>query len=534
MILSEIASALDVDDCVVSPTQAQLNSALQVVSCFAGGTIKNSQFWRFSLAASGAYSTVLNYSAGVTFDNVVFGSLTLRANATTGVVTSTQAKNCTFNNCTSIGGRALMVGAQNCTFNNHKYYDHTITTNTASTNPMSGIEFTTGGSGNVVDGFQLPLPNNGPYTALVTANACYNTTVQEIGTDYDTPLAMTNTVTGLGVNCSGNNDGVNIKRVYLSGTRTGPYAFVNSDTNIKIENVAGDAADTTVMAGLNAIEKNVLIASATTGQVSVYGTHWKTRFTSATAGFAEIVCNEPTAASAAQCYVTGGTPQFNSSGSVLLTKVGDQVVWEMPFFAVGYTAFTNSAPTITGTNVTFSSGSTWGNHALEYQVDTGSGYGGTWLPLNATSLIANTFNSTTGFKLKIRATCLTANAGNVLTNLRVALTTTATDRKTKLYPLNTVPVTIVVKDVNTGLPIENARVLIEAAAGGSAPVGEDILTGTTNASGVLTGTTQYISQPVVGKVRRATVGLGSLYKTAPISATIGANGLDLTILMIPD
>ena len=151
-------------------------------------------------------------------------------------------------------------------------------------------------------------------------------------------------------------------------------------------------------------------------------------------------------ASAAQCWVSGGAPQFNSSGSVLLTKVGDQVTWEMPFFAIGYTAFTNSAPTITGTNVTYSSGARWGNHDLEFQVDTGSGYGGTWLALTAANLIANTFNSTTGFKLKVRATCAVAAATNAITNMRVALTTTQTDRDTKLYPLSVNTVTF------TGLP----------------------------------------------------------------------------------
>jgi hypothetical protein len=285
---------------------------------------------------------------------------------------------------------------------------------------------------------------------------------------------MTNTVTGLGVNGAGNNDGITVKRMFLSGTRTGPYAFVNSDTNILMENVSGDTADTSVVAALNAIVKNAMLTAATTGQVSVYGTHWLTRFTSTTAGFAEVLCNEPTTSSAAQCAATGGTPQFNSSGSVLLTKVGDQVTWEMPFFAIGYTAFTNSAPTITGTNVTFSSGSTWGNHTLEFQVDTGSGYGGTWLALNAATLIANTFNSTTGFKLKIRATCLTANAGNVLTNLRVALTTTSTDRDTKLYPLSVNTVTF------TGLPTGCDAVTLTA---GTATILDqrDALAGTTYA-----------------------------------------------------
>ncbi len=448
MILSEIASPLDVTDCVVAPTQAQIHTAfaLQITSCFAGGTVSNNRFWTFSLASSGRYASVNNYVTGVTFSGNVYGSLTLRATANVGCIAATQISNCTYQGETLIGGRGRLLTAQKCTFLNTTYYDHTITTTTTSTNGMSIWDFVSGSSGNVVKGISLPQPNFGPYLALVSVGTCYNTTIQEIGTDYDTPLVMTATVTGLGVNSTGNSDGIFIKRMYLSNTRTGPYAFVNSDNNIIIENSSGDAADTTVMAALNAIEKNVQLTSATTGQVSVYGTHWKTRFTSTTAGFTEIVCNEPTALSAAQCWASGGTPQFNSSGSVLLTKIGDRVTWEMPFFAIGYTAFTNTAPTITGTNVTFSSGSTWGNHTLEYQVDTGSGYGGSWLPLNATSLITNTFNSTTGFKLKIRATCLTAAATNQITNMRVALTTTTTDQNTKLYPLSVNTVTF------TGLP----------------------------------------------------------------------------------
>jgi hypothetical protein len=93
---------------------------------------------------------------------------------------------------------------------------------------------------------------------------------------------------------------------------------------------------------------------------------------------------------------------------------------------------------------------------LEFQVNTGSGYGGTWLALNAATLIGQTFNSTTGFRLKIRATCLTANAGNVITNMRVALTTTQTDRDTKLYPLSINTISF------TGLPTGTDAVALTA------------------------------------------------------------------------
>ena len=471
MILSEIASPLDVDDCCVSPTQAQLNTALAITSSFSGGNVQNSRFVRFSLATSGAYTASLNYVTGVTFTNNRYESLTLRANGTTGVITSTQAVNCTFQGDTLIGGRAAFIGAQNCTFNNTLYYDHTITTTTSATNAHYGLDFSTGCNGTTITGWQMPLINFAPYNGLVSINACYNTVLQQIGTSSAVPLAMNAAVTGVALNAAGNNDGVKIKRVFTTNTRTGLYAFVNSDTNILVENSMGDYADTTVMAGLNAVYKNCGFTSATTGQVSVYGTHWGTRFTSTTAGFVDLLCNEATSASVAQCQVTGGSPQFNSSGSVLLTKAGDQVTWEMPFFAIGYTAFTNALTTSTGTNVTWTSGSAWGNHTIEFAIDTGSGYG-SWLALNAVNLSGQTIDSTTGFKLKIRATTLTANAGNVLTRLAIPMTTTSSDQSTKLYPLSVVTLTL------TGL-VTGSDIVVRAAGSSTILASVDSNAGTT-------------------------------------------------------
>lgn len=518
MVLSEIASPLDVDNCIVAPTAAQINLALNVTSCFAGGTIQNSVFNRFSLATAGSYVSSLNYVTGVTFLNNTYRSATLRANATTGVITSTQAVNCTFTNEVYIGGRGLFIGAQRCTFNNSSYYDHTITTTTTSTNAMYALDFTTAGSGNVINGMSLPLPNNGPYNGLVSVSACYNTLLKNIGTSYTSPLVMTNTVTGVAINGAGNNDGIVLKRVYVSGTRTGPYAFVNSDTNVLLEHVAGDAADTSVLASLNTVAKNCLLTAATTGQVSVYGTHWITRFTGTTAGFAEIMCNEPTSSSTAQCSLVAGTPQFNSSGQVLLTKVGDEVIWEMPFFAVGFTAFTNTAPTITGTNVTYSANARWGNHDLYFQVDTGSGYGGTWLNLTAANLIANTFNSTTGFKLKIRAVCAVASATNAITNMRVALTTTSTDRDTKLYPLSVNTVTF------TGLPTGCDAVTL--TAGTSTILDQrDSLAGTTYSfqyEGTPTVDVGFIKPGYVPLYIRS-LSLGASDSSIPVAMTIDRN-----------
>jgi hypothetical protein len=95
---------------------------------------------------------------------------------------------------------------------------------------------------------------------------------------------------------------------------------------------------------------------------------------------------------------------------------------------------------------------------------------------------------------------------------------------------NAVTVKVTVKDVNTGAAIENARVLVEKVSDGT-----DILTGLTNSSGIVQTSWAYPGDTAVtGKVRRATSGYGTLYKSSPISGTITSTGLDVTILLIPD
>ena len=95
---------------------------------------------------------------------------------------------------------------------------------------------------------------------------------------------------------------------------------------------------------------------------------------------------------------------------------------------------------------------------------------------------------------------------------------------------NAVTVTVTVKSAETGAAIENARVLVEKVSDGS-----DILTGVTNASGVVTTSYAYLSDtPVIGTVRRASAAFGTLYKPGAISATIAASGMDVTVLLTSD
>jgi hypothetical protein len=448
LILQEIAAPIDVSNVIVSPTQAQLAIALNMVSCFGGGTVADSLFARFSLASSGAYVCTANYNKGMTFSNVKAQGLLNRGTTNAGPWTVTQSIDCTWEDCTNIGGTMTLVGAQRCIITNLHYADNFSGT-TGTGNAIYAINLTTGCADFLLDGFDFGgLTNVQPYLGIFQPSASYNWKVRNIGSTGAALSLGSANQSGLLINGGGNNDGGLVQRCYVSNTRTGLYAFLNSDNNIAIETVAGDYADTSVIAALNCVAKGVRLTGTTTGQASVYGTHWKDSFTSATVGKIEIQCNEPTSASAAQCAITAGTPRFNSAGQVALTTIGDQVTWEMPYFAIGHTALANLAITRAGTNT--------GNVTYEFQYDKGAGYNGSWLTLNASNLNgAGAITPSVGVRLKVRATCATANAGNLLTNIAIPTVTTASDQNQQ-YPLDTVTLTL------TGLQAGSDVVILAA------------------------------------------------------------------------
>jgi hypothetical protein len=434
LVLQEVSAPINVDDVIVGPTQAQLNFALNMLSCFGGGTMQNVNLARFSLAASGAYVAVANYNKGVTYQNVKAQTLLNRGNGTTGTWSITQSVDCIWQSCVHIGGRMLHVGSQRPVINDMRYADNFSGT-TGTGNAHYAVDLTGGTVAPLVKGMDfIGLTNVHPYNGLVSAANSYSITVRQIGSTAAALNLGSANASGVIFNGGGNNGGIRLQRLYCSNTRTGPYAFVNSDDGVDIRDVAGDYADTSVIASLNTQAWSVRLLGATTGQTSVYGTHWKSSFTSATVGKIEVLCNEPTTLTAAQCFVSSGTPRFNSVGQLALTVVGQQVTWEMPVFALGHTALANLAPTLTGTNTS--------NVTYEFQYDKGAGYNGTWLTLNAANLTgAGAIDPAIGVRLKVRATCATANAGNLLTQIAIPTVTTAVGQNNQ-YPLDTFTLTL--------------------------------------------------------------------------------------------
>lgn len=109
-----------------------------------------------------------------------------------------------------------------------------------------------------------------------------------------------------------------------------------------------------------------------------------------------------------------------------------------------------------------------------------------------------------------------------------------TEGATVVLVQDPVTTTVTVQDINTGSPVQNARVYMIAASGGPLAQGTVIIQGLTDVNGQISDTRTLASaQPITGWVRRATT--GTLYKQGPIAGTISnVAGLALTVQMIPD
>jgi hypothetical protein len=109
-----------------------------------------------------------------------------------------------------------------------------------------------------------------------------------------------------------------------------------------------------------------------------------------------------------------------------------------------------------------------------------------------------------------------------------------TDGATVVLVQDPVTTTVTVRAIDTGDPVENARVYMIADSGGPLTAGTVIIQGLTDVTGVISDTrTLAAPQPVTGWVRRATT--GRLFRQGPIAGTISnIAGLSLTVQLIPD
>jgi len=259
------------------------------------------------------------------------------------------------------------------------------------------------------------------------------------------------------------------------------------------------------------------------GLPASYGNSFHDGFRSDTVGTLACLMITPSALND-ETNITAGNPLFFKDGDLNM-KNGDIIEFEMGYFAKGHTGFSGTYTATTG-----SSGwnaNEWNNVTLDFQwmLDGGS-WSGSWLdvrtPANWTG-ISGAIEA--GFKLKFRFTA--TGTRNDMSMLLIDTTTTLTDQKDNFYPIdqNDVTITITVLDDATGLPIESANVQLYDTSDYSTV----ILSGTTNASGVVSAPYNYLTDVLVEGWVRQTDLASFDYVSKNISGAITLSGLTLSI-----
>lgn len=395
-------------------------------TCTLGGTVNNSVFGMAQSAGP------VNLSAGneeFVFNNTVFLKASNRAS--TQALFSANSK-ATLNNCFFIGGYLNLNTGSSVICNNLDYIDRALG-NTSSTGGQYLIQGSAGYCelNGLTFGFNNTLSECHPYSGLISTSSC-TFILKNIGT-YASPLPIGATdSTKMSRIWSGSADiNCKIKRVFLSGLRSGFNLFnigsTGNSKNILIENVY--AANTTGVGladlyGINTQIRSVRAATMGTNNINAIGSHFINFFTSDTVGELRMYGNQQSTLTASNVEL-GGTAEFTGGGAILFPVIGDYAVLETPWFVKGYTAF-NSNPVSNNGSGSFTS---------QYQIDTGSGWNGTWKTLNATNLQTESISPSGGFKLKIKYTA--SGAYSSFTYSIIYMTTTAAAQSENLYPLST-------------------------------------------------------------------------------------------------
>lgn len=440
--ISECATALDMLDGFTGMTNNQDISSLVLTSNFAGGTITDWGGPRGNVAGSNDHDVNISYCIGQTFTRVRGGILAY-ARSTGYAIILSYCSNLTFDTCRTTNGPLQITASSNITVNDHDHVDrYTGTTN--STTPYYAVQIGASSANIVVDGMtfglQGAIANVHPYSGCVLSSGARNVKVRNIGTRAAYLNGGTANQPAYIYVDGGNNFDVKVQRCYMTPTRTRAVSSVNSTKNLLLEHVYGDYADADTIAALNMTVRACGMTSGVTGQSSVYGSHWADEFSSDTVGRIVALMNEPTAETETYNTLTAAPGSgFTSAGGLSLATVNDEYITEMPYFALGHLTLSSTAPVVTGTNVTYSSGARWGNHDIYYQIDTGSGYGGTWL--NFTNNLSQTINAA-GTKIKLRIVCAVAAATNLVSFIRLNSTSSTAAMDANMFPLDTITLTL--------------------------------------------------------------------------------------------
>ena len=561
--ITEVATALDIDGLYFG-----MLGGLDVVTVtfgnnYAGGTVSNIKAHRGNTPGTSDHATSINYCYGVTFNNFEAGIIQY-ARSTGLPINVTYLQDVIFNNPRVLNGNFTITASQRVNINNIDYCErfsgHGLSAMTAVSIGAGSANITIDGE---TFGYGGAVLNQESYSFAYAIGAV-NVKLRNVGS-LASPIPLSSWAPNLRqtvyvFQSGGSNTNVKIQKAFIVGVRIAPFASVNSDKNMLYETCQfGNYVWYTkallgiAYADLNGSIKNCYAPNSTTGQASVYGTHFADHFLGSGYGRFWLNCNEPTSDTISQFSNVVGTAKFNSSGGVIVQTVNDQCYFTDNVFRKGHIGFNKSEIVMSGGTIT--------NYNLHYQIDLGSGFSDwrnlyyqrsgaagtsgqfTFTVTNATGVavgdycfgtglstvglgckdaaipkvsqvngntitvdIANTgtvsgiirftqlpseiINPAVGFKLKWRITTV-ATATAAITHIRVE-TLSSEVAKDNYYPLDVVDIEVTALNIS-GNPVEDVQVLLIANSGGNLPYRESVTISNSSTTATVTHTSHGLS-----------------------------------------
>lgn len=295
---------------------------------------------------------------------------------------------------------------------------------------------------------------------LFSLTSCNNMRFRNIGSpsapyplsnlsDYPFSLVNYNTLT-------------EISRCYFTQSRTGFLLSNNSNAGLWVQNSQCDRNDLYAPIALDVKSRGLRMSTGSflsslgvayrNQMASVYGTHYFDTFLTDTTGSIGLWAIEATSdpISAASYQIINGPVNFDSLGGVRLQYSGSEIIWTWPWYVKGHRGFlANKSPQLLGTGSN--------NLNIEYQLDDGNGFSGTWASASTYNLAEESasIDPAIGFKMKIRTRCTTTNLTNILYGM-IFYTSSSLELQQSsgsLYPLDTVNTSLTFTNVQSGSEI---------------------------------------------------------------------------------
>lgn len=157
---------------------------------------------------------------------------------------------------------------------------------------------------------------------------------------------------------------------WTRGTTTATITKANHGLVTASRIMVLDSSNQAAFAGVGITNITVLTKDTFTMTVANTGTTSGTLDYVTADGHLSVDMNEPNVASADQYTIVAGTPLFTGAGSIAMPTVGDEAYWESPRFITDFDYAENMTCQMLGGTIA--------NFDITYDLDTGSGFSGTW------------------------------------------------------------------------------------------------------------------------------------------------------------